>query len=320
MSEQTMPNLMERLVAEGCVKTPDILKTTDGFFLVCRSLAHLLLAKGIEDFPDSKGQRRRCDRFFDDWFLFAVSGEGGETCGLLKLREQERDAESGAPADGDTPGVTVSFVSLNGAVLADCLADPCDENRKRLNAEINRVVAYRGQRHHRALKRYFAAPQSQGPYLVANAYVKQIASYAQNGRLAVPDCYRALLQRKHAGRIPLFIDALNREAGRVVCDGESIFLQNAEAPTAAEAAAILATHTGNTSCCSFAAEVEYHARFLVLPAKVRIPFLGRSLYDSAIRADMTVEDAAVRAPFYRETSKLVKRQRKLHQNNKMNLF
>ena len=63
-----------------------------------------------------------------------------------------------------------------------------------------------------------------------------------------------------------------------------------------------------------AAEVEYHARFITPWAKIRIPLLGRSLYASAVRADMSVGDTEFQgpAPFYRETSKIVKRQAALH--------
>ena len=112
-------------------------------------------------------------------------------------------------------------------------------------------------------------------------------------------------------------EALNREAGRVVCDHENIYLANPEALTAQEALAILATHTGNTSVYSFAAEVEYHAKFLTPLAKVKIPLVGRSIYDSAIRADMTVGDTEFQgpAPFYKDDSKIVKRQYALHQDN-----
>jgi hypothetical protein len=62
--------------------------------------------------------------------------------------------------------------------------------------------------------------------------------------------------------------------------------------------------------------VEYHARFLTPLAKIKIPFFGRSIYDSAIRADMTVGDTEFEgpAPFYRETSRIVKRQYELHRN------
>ena len=86
-------------------------------------------------------------------------------------------------------------------------------------------------------------------------------------------------------------------------------------PDEYESAAILATHTGNTSVYSFAAEVEYHARFLTPVARIKIPFFGRSPYDSAIRADMSVGDAEFQgpAPFYRAESKIVRRQLALHQ-------
>ena len=93
-------------------------------------------------------------------------------------------------------------------------------------------------------------------------------------------------------------------------------VKNKEKPNEYEAAAILATHTGNTSLYSFAAEVEYHARFLIFLSKIKIPFFGRSIYDSAIRADMSVGDAEFQgsAPFYRAASRIVKRQYKLHLN------
>ena len=100
----------------------------------------------------------------------------------------------------------------------------------------------------------------------------------------------------------------------MVCDNENIYIQDPEAITEWESAAILATHAENTSLHSFAAEVEYHARFLTPLAKIKIPFLGRSVYDSAIRAEMTVGDKEFEgpAPFYQANSKIVKRQFALH--------
>jgi hypothetical protein len=95
---------------------------------------------------------------------------------------------------------------------------------------------------------------------------------------------------------------------------EKIYIENSDEPTEYESMAILATHTGNTSFYSFAAEVEYHARFLTPLAKIKVPFFGRSIYDSAIRADMTVVDTEFEgpAPFYRDDSKIVKRQYAWH--------
>ena len=321
MLHKTMPNIFKCLLSDTCIDKHDILGTSDGFYMVHKSIANILSVKDIFDFPDTSGERLACGKFFDDWFLYAVPNDNDYAYSLLKLREQEHDTEDGSPADGDTPGVTISFISFDSERLLDCLADPTNENRKKLNTEINRVVAYRGQRHHIALKRYFKNPESQGAYLVAERYVKTIASYASEGKLEVPDFYKEIVQQSISyktsaklARLPRFIEALNKAAGRVVCDNEYIYLKDCEELTDQEVLAILATHTGNTSIYSFAAEIEYHARFLTTLAKIKIPFFGRSIYDSAIRADMTVGDTEFEgpAPFYKETSKIVKRQYALH--------
>lgn len=321
MRSETTPELFRQLLADKCIEQRHILRAADGFFLVYKSLSDILAEKDILDFLDSRNDRLQCGSFFDDWFLYAVPGEKAHTYSLLKLREQEKDAKDGAPADGDTPGVTICFISFDQKALLNCLADPTDENRKKLNAEINRVVARRGQSHHPALKRYFIDPRSQGAYLVADIYPKYLASFAKDGRLAVPEAYKQIVQRsisyknaKKWSRLPSFMKALNEKAGAVVCDNEYIFIANRDALTEYEAAALLATHAGNTSVYSFAAEVEYHAKFLTPLAKLKIPFFGRSIYDSAIRADMTVDDTEFEgpAPFYQANSKIVRRQCALH--------
>ena len=328
MDKKYMPEIFRQLQCAGCIEEKDIIKTQDGFCVIYKSVADLLAAKGIHDFPDSKGNRLACKNFYDDWFLYAVPQEKGHTYSLLKLREQESDGQDGAPADGDTPGVTISFISFAGDLLLTCLADPGDENRMRLDNEINRVVARRGQRHHEALKRYFVNPMSEGSYLVAAIYVKQMASFAENGCLQVPQHYREIVKqsasRKHApkvARLPRFIEALNQEAGYTVCDNEKIYIKNPAAPDRYEAAAILATHTGNTSVHSFAAEVEFHARFLIPIARFKLPLLGKSVYESAIRADMSVGDAEFQGPasFYRPDSPIVKKQYSCHQDSNASL-
>ena len=323
MSSKHIPDIFRTLLSDLCIAGSDIRKTPDNFFLVYKSLSDILATKGIFDFVDSQGERLACNRFFDDWFLYAVPGESDDTYSLLKLREQEHDAEDGSPADGDTPGVTISFIAFDCQVLLRCLEDPSDDNKQKLNAEINRVVARRGQSHHKSLKKYFADPASEGSYLVADLYPKHIASSAEQGCLAVPEAYKSIVQQNisyknspKAARLPSFIAALNEKAGYVVCDNEKIYIRDAQAPNRFECAAILATHAGNTSVHSFAAEVEYHARFLTPLAKIKIPFFGRSIYDSAIRADMTVGDTEFEgpAPFYQDGSKIVRRQRDLHRD------
>ena len=323
MKKHPIPMIFRQLQAENCLNEIQVTATRDGFFLAYKSLADILADKGILDFLDSEDRRLPCSNFFDDWFLYAVPEKDDYIYSLLKLREQEHDMTGSIPADGDMPGVTVSFISFDCQILLDCLQDSSDANRKKLNAEINRVVARRGQRHHAALKHYFADPESEGAYLTASQYVKHIASFAENGCLAVPDHYLVLLQKSKASgcsakdaRIPRFIASLNQKAGSVVCDNETIRIRDREHPDAFESAAILATHTGNTSLCSFAAEVEYHARFLFPLARIKIPFIGKSIYDSAIRADMTICDTEFEgpAPFYRPDSKIVMRQVNCHKD------
>jgi hypothetical protein len=323
MNKYQIPPIFRRLQAEGCLQENDIVNTRDGFFLAYRSLSDLLAQKSTLDFLDSEGRRLDCNRFFDDWFLYAVPEENSYTYSLLKLREQEHDMGKDTPADGDVPGVTICFISFACQILLDCLCDPTDENRRKLNAEINRVVARRGQRHHDALKRYFVNPESDGAYLVASVYTKYIASFAENGHLAVPDHYNEITQQyarrknsKKFGRLPRFIELLNQEAGHVVCDNRKIYIHDPANPDRYECAAILATHTGNTSVYSFAAEVEYHARFLIPIARFQIPLIGKSLYASAIRADMSVGDAEFQgsAPFYRPDSRIVMKQYDYHKN------
>jgi hypothetical protein len=281
--------------------------------MACKSLSDILAQKGILDFPDTDGTRLACDKFFDDWFLYAVPSENDYVYSLLKLREQEHDAEGGSFADGDTPGVTISFVPFSCETLLGCLALSTDENRQLLDREIDRAVARRGQRHHKDLKRYFINPESEGAYLVADLYVKFITSFAKNGVLDTPDHYREIA-RNRKSRLPSFIESLNQAAGRVVCDHEKIYISNREVLTEHERAAIIATHTGNPSRYSFAAEAEYHARFLMPLAKIKIPFLKKSFYDSAVRADMTIGDAERKRPasYYRENSKIVKKQYQIH--------
>ena len=324
MEKKHEPKIFRQLQAIGSVNPSDIRNTQDGFWMIYKSLSDILAENNIFDFPNSDAQRLLCSKFYDDWFLYAVPNGADHTYSLLKLREQEYDLEDGSPADGDTPGVTISFIAFSCEILLACLADPSDEYIRKLDGEINRVVARRGQTHHEDLKQYFLDPKSQGSYLVAELYTRHIAAFAKDGYLNLPEHYQKIVKLYHAhsssrklARLPDFIEELNRKSGYRLCDHERLYIQNPENPTAWEATAILATHTGNTSSYSFAAEVEYHARFLTPWAKIRIPLLGRSLYASAIRADMSVGDTEFQGPtpFYRKTSKIVKRQAVLHRDS-----
>ena len=303
-----VPTAFKALIANGCLSENHIRRTDDGFSMSSLSIAHMLQSRGIDTFPNDQNEERLVDRFFDDWYLFSVSTGAADVYGLLKMRKQEFDAAEDIPADADTPGITIPFVAFNIQTLLDCLQNPAKEQRKQLNHEINRTVAFSGQRHHPALKEYFSRAQAKAPYLIADMYTAFLAAQAENGTLPVPSAYTA---RKHS-RLMRFIEKNNAAAGRTVCDHRHIFLRDPLHLTKEEKLALLATHTANTSLHSFAAEVRFHAQFL-LPV-FRWPFLQKSPYDSALRADMTVDNSMLHNlfPFYHPCSASVRSQKKHH--------
>lgn len=317
LSKHSMPPFVCWLQDNRYIAHEDIKTTEDGFWFIDKSFASILHDGGIETFPDRNDEILECRYYFDDWYLYALPDGGAHTYGLFKMREQEDDQKIGLSADGDVPGVTISFVAFSSEFLKACLENPVMENRKRLGVEINRVVAYSGQKHHRVLKAYFLRPQALAPYLIAARYVEYIASFSCHGVLNVPDAYLELYRkrgqsRKYA-RVPDFLDLNNRNAGYTVCDHHKIYISDSNQLTEYEKLAILATHTGNVSFHSFAAEVRYHAMYLVGFAKVRLPFLG-SPYASAIRADMSIGDKefAGPTPYYNLDGRLVIEQMKYH--------
>ena len=69
MDKKYMPEIFWQLLSEGYIKPSDILKTSDGFWLIYKSLSDILSEKGIVEFPDSEGRLLKCSKFYDDWFL-----------------------------------------------------------------------------------------------------------------------------------------------------------------------------------------------------------------------------------------------------------
>ena len=321
--QKLLPPFFRELIGRGCLNAGQIRFTSDGFCAEAKSLADILIGQGITTFPDDRDQQRDCDKFFDDWYCYAVPWKSEYVYGLFKLREQEFDKKNGLIADGDTPGVTVSFIAFDTACLLRCISQPTEANRKALNGEINRVVSRRGQRHHKGLKAYFLDPRAQGPYLIAGLYVNHIASFARDGTVDVPEHYREIYRESLSPRasarvlrIPQFLEENNKAAGCTVCDHEKIYIRDPGCLSVYEKRAILATHTANVCVHSFAAEVRYHARFLGWYARIPIPFRGKTVYDSAIRADMTIGDTELQgpAPYYRMDGRWVRRQRKYHRD------
>lgn len=322
-SEYALPDFFETLIGEGVVSEKDIRKTDDGFFAINKCIADILAERDIRTFMSSRGILLECNKYFDDWYFFAVPSGSDFVYSLFKLREQEYDMYSGEKADNDTPGVTVCFIAFKTAVFMNCLNNPAEENRGALNDEINRVVAYSGQKHHADLKKYFCKTQAKGAYLIAELYIRHIVSFTHKGFIIVPQRYEELFNESltlpsghKTKRLPDFIDENNKNAGRTVCDHDKIYIADPANPDLYEKLAILATHTADTSFNCFAAEVQYHALFLFSAAKIRIPFFGGSVYASAIRADLSVDDSEFEgtAPYHRKESKFVNRHKQFHGN------
>ena len=312
-----IPTFFKWLGDQKMICKDRIISSNDGFFMITESISSILMSKGIETFPDREDRILECKNYFDDWFLFAVHGKTEYEYGLLKMREQEHDLEMGIQADGDTPGVTISFIAFDTGIFRSCLENPSAKNKKKMGMEINRVVAYPKQNHHPALNEYFIRPQAVAPYMVAEAYVYHIASFSTAGMLNVPKAYKEIYLKRTASpkyaRIPAFLEQNNKEANRIVCDHEKIYIQNVKQLSRYEKLAILATHTGNVSYHSFAAEIRYHAMFLNKLMKIRLSMAG-SPYASAVRADMSIGDKEFQGPtpYYDLSGKLVQEQLKFH--------
>ena len=309
-----IPHFFNKLISLGCLSPEQIKSSGDGFFAALKPLSDILTGAGIAVFPSPEDKLRSCELFYDDWFLYAVSEGENFVYGLFKMREQEHDAKLGYIADGDTPGVTVSFISFDVAVLEACLKQPEFEQRKALNIEIDRVVAAPGQRHDRVLKRYFVAPEAKAGYLIAELFVQRMAGFARKGVLPVPERYAELYKKSKLGRLPRFIEENNKAAGYTVCDHEYIYISDIRNLSLQEKYAILATHTANASFNSFAAELRLHACFLLPIARLSVPFSHRSLYASAVRADMSIAASELEgyAPFHNPKSRLLRQQTEIH--------
>lgn len=320
-SQIPLPEIFQTLIDLGCLHRKQIHYTDDGFFVLDRSIASILIDKEIPTLPGQDGRALFCENFYDDWYLYAISNGSSHTYSLLKLREQEDDAQGILPADGDTPGVTISFIDFQPALLLTCLQEPSLRNRKGLSAELNRVVAAPRQNHHPVLRSYFRSPAAKASYLVAELYVSHVASFADKSFMPVSKHYSTLFQRasapratKRDRRLSAFIEQNNMASGRTICDHRYIYVHDPQHLTLHEKLAILATHTGNVSFHSFAAEVRFHACFLFSLAKLPLPFFGHSVYASAVRADMSIDDNELQGitPYYNPKSRWLRQQKAQH--------
>ena len=122
----SLPLFFQNLIRQKLLTPESIHSTADGFFAADTSIADILKQRNILTFPNDQGEPRLCQRFYDDWYLYAVPAGEDFVYSLFKMLEQEFDAQEGVPGDGDTPGVTVCFIALNPAPLQTCLDNPTE--------------------------------------------------------------------------------------------------------------------------------------------------------------------------------------------------
>ena len=254
-----------------------LMSARDNFQAGTEPLSAILNRHGIKSLPGEQ-QILEADLYYDDWYLYRVP-EG--TWGLYKMREREQDG-----GDGDTPGMTVSFIPFHREILVNCLRRPSPDTKRALAREVHRVTAAAGQRHSEALRDYFLKPEAEGPYLLGTLYIKKLRELAPEGALPLP--------RKLSSRLRRFLTAdPGYREGQLLAD-------------LASPEAILACHSGNTSLHSLAAEIRFHAAFL----RPRLPLV----YARAIRADMLVQrwEWPLFMPYYSEKSRWVRKQQETH--------
>lgn len=288
-------------------------KSGDGFFVCTTSLADMLLSRGIRDTGLSQKNSEDTVSYYDDWYLYAVT-EGTVVYSLVKMREQEHDYVPGF-SDRDDPGVTVSFVPFDpGSLVQLLLGETSPEVLTQFVEDFRRATEYRGQSHGPSLQRYFSRPESEGPYVIAKAYLEKLRTQITDGVFPFPEDMVNASRRLLTG-----LRQYNAAAEREIVDfpNRCIRVQDPEQLTQLEADAIFAVCTGDLSLSSFAAEVQFHAEALVhLFAK--IPFFGRKYwYASAVRADMGVDRelllyTMLMAPYYHRHSALMRAQVRAH--------
>lgn len=290
------------------------LRTEDGFSMCPVPLADILNDMGITDTGISELNTADVQSYYDDWHLYCID-MGQTVYSLLKMREQEHDYVPGY-ADMDNPGVTISFISFDIALLRN-LEDPDiprEESLPAFVAGFRTVTDLPNQTHDPLLQQYFSDPHAAAPYLVAQAYLQKLFSLHPDGIIPLPENMSTAPKRIWKG-----LENLNRIAGKTIYDAAANCLRIADpaAPTDAERYAVLAVHTGNLTFNSFAAEVKFHADALIAWQK-KIPILGkRWWYASAIRADMQVEpEELIRKTFfsgyYKEDGPTVELQASIH--------
>ena len=292
------------LLYNDAITADEIVQTSDGFYMLTEPLSRVLPRLGIYHLYSyiDGSEVMSVTTWYDDWYIFAISGDEKYTYGLLKMREQENDystVNGEAQSDGDMPGVTISFVEFDYSKLLDLINTHSGQDNYELYVAINQVTGPGIVTNDENLYDYFVNPQSDAPYLIAEEYIKFIVKTScVNGGINAPDNYIEFSGDENlTDRLPDFIALNNANAGyNVYRANNTIIINDPEDLSMYEKYAILATHTGTVSFNSFAAEVVFHADALhSLAAGIN------QFYEAALRADIAIDIHAFEeesVPFY----------------------
>ena len=333
-----LPTAFGNLINKNAMSKNDYKCTNDGFYISTKPLSKMLISKDIDDLIDKNSNEFPCDKYYDDWYLYAIDSAGVYTYSFIKLREQENDYE--LTKEGDDPCVTISFVEFNISTLIETINNPTSSNKRALYTDINIAVANLDVEHNQRLEEYFVNPASKASYLVADLYIKHLAKCVKNGYIEAPENYINIINEGEeldellnsnditdpqsyiiiynnwvrTQRVPNALKALNTSSHTIYnTNTHRLYIEDPNNLTANEEYALLMMFTGNVNRNSFAAEVKFHAEALSWAPDVTVE--GINPYHSAIRADMGIgegSDVDGTTPYYDLNSDIVKEQGEFH--------
>lgn len=298
------PELFQTFHDASYVETNDVTYTHDGCYIIKKSLADILNQAGIhalyEKEPYTSEHSISVMNYFDDWYIYAIIDENAHVYSLYKMREQEyeRDPDGDGQAqyagmyDADDPGVTISFISFNTAILTACIDNPSNENKYNLYQELDKVIVSKKAEHDDTIVQYYDDIGSCGAYIIGEAYIQFIASLSENHQINAPEKLKKLLSTSSSwtdteidirDRVSNLISTYNSELGSLLYDmsEHKINITNINSLTEYEKNMILVSFTANASLDSFAAEVRAHALSFSDPSA----FFFENRFE---RADMTI--------------------------------
>ena len=332
------PAFFSVLINSNILTLSELYYTEDGLFLSTTPLSTMLVNKGITHIVTNADATNvwNVEDYFDDWYLFSVKCGTTVSYGLYKMREQEFDK-----IDGDDPGVTISFVSLDCTTLINCFSNNSTANEYALYEALTKVTGPGSYEADDNITSYFADTATIGAYIIAEEYVSFITNSVDGNVIDAPNNLKAIFSeievinqsldnnfldsttrmlllsnKAKLQRIPYALEAINIAAGRIIFDFNeyTITVQDKNSLTLYEQQAILACFTANVSYNSFAAEVEFHAD-AVYSWQSNIPWVGDKWYEAALRADMLIgeeHESGFYDDYYDLDNTIVKAQANVH--------